>query len=265
MLREQLKRVPGLRPAFRRIRSARLPILARSSQAVGPDGLPVPPPQLLELVAGRTDVDHFFTLGRLGNESLREILNANNVELDHRSAVLDFGCGCGRVMRYWHYAGGPELHGSDYNRWLVAWCRRHLPFARFEVNRLAPPLPYRSGNFDLVYALSVFTHLTVSLQAAWRDELARVLRPGGWLAVSLHGDAYLDGRMTAEESQSYRRGEIVVRSGDHAGENYCAAFHPAAAALEMFEARFESVDMVPRGAMGNPDQDLYLFRLKVPA
>ena len=91
-------------------------------------------------------------------------------------SVLDFGCGCGRVTRYWSGFAG-SVAGSDIDGPAVAWCRSNLAFARFEQNRLEPPLAFERESFDLVYALSVFTHLTGELQLAWRDELRRVLRP----------------------------------------------------------------------------------------
>ena len=49
--------------------------------------------------------------------------------------------------------------------------RRTCRSRRFERNALAPPLAFDDESFDLVYALSVFTHLTAELQLAWRDEL----------------------------------------------------------------------------------------------
>ena len=73
-------------------------------------------------------------------------------------SILDFGCGCGRVVRWWRDLPA-EIHGSDFNPTLVRWCRENLPFGVFEVNRPEPPLPYPDDSFDLVYALSVLTHL----------------------------------------------------------------------------------------------------------
>ncbi|HXH97561.1 MAG TPA: class I SAM-dependent methyltransferase, partial [Gaiellaceae bacterium] len=183
---------------------------------------------------------------------------AAHVPLDEVEAVLDFGCGCGRVTRYW--AGfGASVAGSDLDRAAVEWCRGNLPFGRFEVNGLEPPLAFENESFDLVYALSVFTHLPSELQLAWRDELLRVLRPGGYLLVTTHGRSYLP-RLEPAERERFERGELVVRWADLPGTNLCSAYHPERYLRETFANGLELVELVPEGALGNPTQDLVVCR-----
>jgi SAM-dependent methyltransferase len=141
----------------------------------------------------------------------------------------------------------------------VEWCRANLPFARFELNALAPPLPFADAEFELTYALSVFTHLPVELQESWMTELARVTRPGGLLLLSTHGGAYA-GRLSADERARFDRGEVVVRWGDAAGTNLCTAYHPPAWVRERLARAFEPLEFAAEGAKGNPRQDLFVFR-----
>jgi SAM-dependent methyltransferase len=54
------------------------------------------------------------------------------------------------------------------------------------VNSELPPVPQRDGWFDVIWAASVFTHLS-SPWSAWLLELHRVLKPGGLLLVSYIG------------------------------------------------------------------------------
>ena len=250
-----LERARVLRPAF---------ALYERVRAVGRDGdvpaegLPVPPRQLIVKVAGTPDVEWFLESGRRAAESIRAATARNGRPLDEVRALLDFGCGCGRVLRHWIGMHGCERHGCDTNDEAVEWCRRNLPFAQFEVNGLAPPLPYDDDRFDLVYALSVLTHLTEDLQRAWLRELRRVLAPGGLLLVSTHGDAYRD-RLDPAERRRYDRGELVVRWRRAAGTNLCAAYHPRAA-LERLADGLAFVEHVPEGAKGNPHQDLTVLR-----
>jgi SAM-dependent methyltransferase len=225
--------------------------------AVADDGLPVPPARLRVRVAGTADRGWFLEGGRLGAESIRAAVGRQGVALEELGALLDFGCGCGRVMRHWRGLDG--VHGSDMNAEAVAWCRANLPFGRFETNGLAPPLAFAGDSFDLVYALSVFTHLTVDLQYAWLGELRRVLRPGGLLLLTTHGRAYLE-RLSPGERERFAAGEVVVRWEDVAGTNLCSAYHPERALREDLAEGFAFLELEPEGALGNPRQDLSVLR-----
>lgn len=225
------------------------------------DGLPVPPPRLLFLVTNECDPRWYFESGQAAADSLTALLRANGLEIAQQAPILDFGCGCGRVIRRWHEFG-VEVHGTDLNPRLVDWCREGLPFATFQANELAPPLGYADGRFGLVYAFSVFTHLPAELEAAWVAELRRILRPGGHLVLSTHGSAYLD-RLSEPERALFESGRTVVRRGASAGSNWCTTFHPEQAVREGLARGFEVLDFVPRGARGNPVQDLTLLRKPV--
>lgn len=251
-----LQRVGLLGTAYRGYE--RLQGLAGSDHAVvADDGLPVPPARLRVRVAGTADRDWFLEGGRLAEESIRAALERHGVTVETLGALLDFGCGCGRVTRRWRGLEG--VHGSDMNADAVAWCRANLPFGRFETNGLAPPLAYADGSFDLVYALSVFTHLTVDLQHAWLGELRRVLRPGGLLLLTTHGRAYLE-RLSSEERERFEAGEVVVRWEEVAGSNLCSAYHPESYLREGLAENFAFLDLELEGARGNPRQDLSLLR-----
>jgi SAM-dependent methyltransferase len=141
----------------------------------------------------------------------------------------------------------------------VAWCRRHLSFGRFEVNGLAPPLPFTDGQFALAYALSVFTHLPESLQGAWMQELRRVVRPGGHVIITTHGVRYLH-ELREQERQQFASGLLVIHRDDRPGSNVCGAYHPERYVREHLSEGFAVVDFVPEGAAGNPFQDLWLLR-----
>jgi len=217
------------------------------------DGPPLPPRRLMVRVAGTADGDWFLRSGRAAYDAI-----AAAVAIGEADAVLDFGCGCGRVLRYWSDHDGP-VHGTDRDGPAVQWCSRNLPFARLDRNGLAPPLPYADETFDLVYALSVFTHLTEALQIAWRDELHRVLRPGGRVLLTTHGSSYVP-RLDQSERMRFGRGELVVRWGDLPGSNLCSAYHPEGYVRETLAQGFDLETIEPEGARGNPTQDLVVLR-----
>jgi len=139
-----------------------------------------------------------------------------------------------------------------------------LPFADVRLNRLSPPLDFGSAEFDLVYAFSVFTHLTPDLQLEWIKELARILKPGGYVVLSTHGESY-SYRLNPSELQLFTAGQLVVKNDvDAPGQNTCAAYHPLAYVRDVLASGLEVIDVVPEGAKGNPRQDLYLLRKPLP-
>jgi trans-aconitate methyltransferase len=96
-------------------------------------------------------------MGGLCAQRIVEALKETGVEIDSFDAILDFGCGCGRTIRHFRTLKKAKLYGTDINPKLVDWCSRNLPFGRFGINPLRPPLVYPAEAFDLVYAFSVFT------------------------------------------------------------------------------------------------------------
>ncbi len=223
-------------------------------------GLPLPPAHLDFLVTGRRDIPWYVESGKWAFRSVCMALTRQVVDLHGLGAVLDFGCGSGRVVRYWK--GMPlEVHGCDYNARLIDWCRSHLRFAHFRTNSLRPPLDYPDGKFGLVYAMSVFTHLDEEHQHLWIRELQRVLRPGGYLVFTTHGlcPFYLRD-LRREDREKLARGEMVVVTEGTVGSNIYGSFHPPGWVERHLARGLEVVEHLPAGAFGNPIQDLYLLR-----
>jgi ubiquinone/menaquinone biosynthesis C-methylase UbiE len=174
-------------------------------------------------------------------------------------AILDFGCGCGRVLRHWKPPTGSKLYGTDCNPELTAWCRRKLDrLAEFQTNKPAPPLKYEAEKFDLIYAVSVFTHLPEDLQYAWLDELARVLKPGGLLLLTFHGQSRLLD-LEPEEQERFKAGQLVVKALSTPGSNLFGAYHPTQYVRVHLARGFDIVDFGPEGAR-DANQDIYLLR-----
>lgn len=114
-------------------------------------------------------------------------------------AVLDFGCGCGRIARQLIQQAPRPRHylGIDIHEGMIQWCQKNLapraPGFRFEhhdvYNRgLNPdgarrhlPFPAPDRSFSLVNAWSVFTHVLEDQARHYLAECARVLEPEGFL------------------------------------------------------------------------------------
>lgn len=224
-------------------------------------GVPIPPSGLLLVTGASTDVSWFLESGVATTSSFTTALERIGRPIESFSSILDFGCGCGRVLRQWQTlaGGGPRIFGTDYNEKLVHWCQRHLSFVDVQKNELTPPLRYADASFDLCYAVSVFTHLPEETQDEWLVELRRVIKPEGILLVTLSGEGDLS-RVRFSEQQRFGRGELVVVDGDFAGTNMCGAYHPEQYVREHWAHYFTVIDFLPRGAKGSPHQDLYVLK-----
>jgi SAM-dependent methyltransferase len=229
-----------------------------------PDGLPIPPLEYMYLVVGNSDVDSFLSVGKVGAQNIIAILEKNSIDCRRFKAVLDFGCGCGRIIRHIRALLSAQLYGVDYNPRLIEWCTQHMPFARFETNQLYPPLRYEDATFDFIYALSVVTHLPEIHQTLWMKELFRLLKEGGYLLVSVHGDEFVQ-FLTEEERKLYLMGRMVIKNCSEAGTNRCGVYHPESYVRTVLSKGFDIIDCVPRGAEACGNQDLYLLRKPFPA
>jgi len=105
--------------------------------------------------------------------------------------VLDFGCGYGRHLRLMSYFVDPErLYGCDPWPPSLERCRRDRVFGHLaESDPLPSELPF-SGEFDLIYAFSVFTHLSAHAMRQNLKVLRERLRRGGLLAITIYPVEY---------------------------------------------------------------------------
>lgn len=144
-----------------------------------------PPTCLRERVHGNGDIESFWAVGERAAGDIMRALNGAS----HFRSVLDFGCGCGRVLPFMQAAmPDAQFHAVDIDEEAIRWVRIVHPDVQSYATPDMPPLPYADASFDLIYVVSVWTHLDEDRQIAWLAEMRRVLKPGGLLVASLHGE-----------------------------------------------------------------------------
>lgn len=111
------------------------------------------------------------------------IITKNSLE---HARVLDFGCGYGRMMRGMYYFANPRnIYGCDPWDQSINQCKADRVLGQLAVSDYLPEqLPF-TGKFDLIYAFSVFTHLSKRATAQCLNTLANSLAPGGVLAITI--------------------------------------------------------------------------------
>lgn len=183
--------------------------------------LPIPPNNLIQRIGpmGETDpTGEYERSGRQHRELIESVLPADWTWPGRR--VLDFGCGVGRVLRqFGPEAEVAELWGCDLDSPSIAWLEENLspPFHFFESADVST-LPQDDGYFDLIYAFSVYTHLTDNW-AGWMLEHHRVLKDDGLLFVTFLGEGMTE-TLIDEQWDEDRVGMNTLMHGnpwDHGG------------------------------------------------
>ncbi|WP_333825801.1 class I SAM-dependent methyltransferase [Pinisolibacter sp.] len=155
-----------------------------------------PPNENLARVSGATTFERFVSAGR----GIARTVNAHIDEfLGGRSdlKVLDFGCGCGRVGLPMFFDHGKLTHACDIDASATAYLGRVLPDVDVRTTSFKPPLPYDDDTFDVVYSISIWTHLLEADQLAWLAEMRRIIRPGGYLMATTSSYKAIEHRKVA--------------------------------------------------------------------
>jgi len=219
---------------------------------------PVPPAQLRKRVHGVEDRASFKLVGEAVAEDLFEAIRTRE-RLGPQSRLLDFGCGCGRVMIYFRGLQSGLLYGTDIDQQAIAWCKENLAeFASFAVNGEFPPLPFDDGFFDLIFSISIFTHLPEAMQTVWLEELKRVSKPGALVLLSVHGE-HLAPEGKAKD-QLMRTGFLYVTGNatDGLPDFYQTTFHAEHYIRDHWGKFFKIEAILKRGI--NDHQDLVVCR-----
>jgi SAM-dependent methyltransferase len=150
---------------------------------------PIPYAELQQRVAGDDDSVRFHKYGRQSALDFEAVLASVDRTFDSFPRILDFGCGCGRILLWLEeLASRCSVYGTDIDQAAVRWASEHIPYATVSRNQPDPPLEYADAFFDLVYCHSVFTHIDENYQDRWLAELQRITKPGGLVILSVHGE-----------------------------------------------------------------------------
>jgi SAM-dependent methyltransferase len=166
--------------------------------------------------------------------------------------ILDFGCGAGRTLRHFaSQADAAEVWGCDIDEPSIDWLSEHLcpPFHVF-VNGPEPPLEQASASFDLIWGVSVFTHLTDSW-SRWLVELHRVLRPNGLLYLTFMGRG-MSQIIAGEPWEETKFGMNVLRPGQSWDLGGPMVMHSPWWIEEHWGRAFEMISLSPDGFVNEP-------------
>ena len=122
---------------------------------------------------------------------LKDLYGCYGAKPLRESRVLDFGCGWGRLTRYLARDVAPgNLFGCDPDPEILAVCEQTRVPARLARSEQVPSaLPFRE-KFDLIFAFSVFTHLSEQGHERCLRAIHDALERSGVLIVTVRPAAF---------------------------------------------------------------------------
>jgi SAM-dependent methyltransferase len=236
---------------------------------------PIPPMQNRVRVGNHYRIDTFMKGGRRCFEPLKAAILSYQDSPIKDLRILDFGAGCGRSIQFF-YPELAELWATDVDASAIDFLRRTYPKINADTNEYDPPTRYASDSFDVVYSVSIWTHLPLDKQIPWLEEIHRILKPQGLALITVLGNESL-----AKESfnQSYKIGltpeklteegtvyveyptELKSKVLPGIEQSYGVTYHAANYIRKVWGRKFEVLDIQTR--VIDDLQDLVVLKKKI--
>lgn len=144
----------------------------------------LPPVSMQETFTGSAGFSTLYE-GFLAYQLFKRCYETHVGPIENCRGVLDFGCGWGRIIRFFLKDVRPEkITGVDQVEEAIQRCLETNRWCNFKFIEPYPPVPLASESFDLIYLYSVFSHLPEEMHWGLLKEFDRLLRPGGMLIVT---------------------------------------------------------------------------------
>lgn len=234
-------------------------------------GLPIPPSWLAQAFTLKPDAHGYLNGGASAAKMVAGLAANAGVALTAQSRVLDFGCGAGRVSRALHQNTKAEIVGYDLYTPAIDWCRDHMPFGRWEYGVEKPPIKEENGSFDLIFAISVLTHLDEAHQDLWLAEWKRLLKPNGVLIATFRSGSFVE-RFIKPRSEDYADKILAALKADgitHVTDEgwagvfpdyYNDTYHTPEYVTRRWGSELEIVKVHPPSAYPGSRQDVAVLR-----
>jgi SAM-dependent methyltransferase len=129
--------------------------------------------------------DNTFREGWSFYRLVKNIVRQHGLALQSNQTVVDFGCGWGRIIRFFLKDVAPgNIWGLDCLPEVISICQETNPLCQFKLVEPLPPTSIAAASVDLIYCYSVFSHLAEDAHRQWLAEFQRMLKPGGLLIAT---------------------------------------------------------------------------------
>lgn len=237
---------------------------------VGPDGISIPPAWLIQAFTGVPNTTDHVVNGIRSAEFYVDLYNRYCGDYTDLRKILDFGCGCGRVLMRMPTHSGTQYYGVDLHPAAVEWLQRAMPEAIISRGNGAPPISLDVIEIDFLYAISVLTHLSQEKELAWLSEWARIMADGGHLFVTFRGEDWVQNYATEAQAE-------VINEVWNSTEGFCyqqhkfwdgifpsyyaGTYHTRKYVKDRWGSIFDLVDIVPSSESPN-QQNIAVMKKK---
>jgi len=129
----------------------------------------------------------YFQIGANILKCLEDVLKDNGYSLRQTDSFLDFACGYGRFTRFLiNKLDKKKITVSDIDKNAVDFCKRTFGVKAF-YSEMDPLKLMHNEKYDLIYVVSLFSHLNLQLWLTWFNTLYYMLNDKGLLIISTHG------------------------------------------------------------------------------
>jgi 2-polyprenyl-3-methyl-5-hydroxy-6-metoxy-1,4-benzoquinol methylase len=212
-----------------------------------------------------SDIDrvrYYFEDGQLSAQKFRQLVETYSPGRKER-AVLEFAAGYGCVSRHLIHLPGMRVVSCDIHPEAIEFLEQQIGVPAYQSSRF-PEMLSLPRQYDVVFALSFFSHMPLTTWARWLVALSKVVETGGVLLFTTQGltsrPYFLDPVIPENGFWYQGSSEQADLSTEEYGQtivtpDFCKANIASVAGLELVEMR---------EAFWWGHQDLYVVR-KVPA
>ncbi len=136
----------------------------------------------------REPVEYYFFDGHRSAQKLAALLTEIDVDIKAPFKLLEFACGFGCVTRHLKNAmPKAEVTSSDIHPKALDFISQNIDVKTFQSVSEPENFDAGKGSFDVVFALSFFSHMPQRTWTLWLQQLMSHVAPGGHLIFTTHG------------------------------------------------------------------------------
>lgn len=150
-------------------------------------------------VTGKTNKNYILSGSTHFYRMLMALNYFSNLPNEGFKDIIDWGCGSGRLtMHIANYFKNANVVGVDVDPVNIDWCNQNLN--SFDALQIpwSTPTSLESKKYDLLFAFSVFSHISRKNIQIWLSEIYRIMKNNSYLIITTLGPISTASRKAGE-------------------------------------------------------------------